>query len=108
MQSGGNFVQTRAAQYERDGKIITSDVTPPRLKAKPGARVNIDVPTSVADRGYFLSANNERITEVINTPHYGLTLPNALGTVTVVVFQIPRPGAENASGSWPFQIVISL
>lgn len=106
MQSGGNFVQTNAAQYQRDGVIVENPVSPPRLEAEPGSSVNVDVPTSVADRGYFLSANSERISEVINDTHYRLRLPNVTGKVNVVVFQAPTKGSDIASGSWPFQIVI--
>ncbi|MCM3923987.1 hypothetical protein ND748_20230 [Frankia sp. AiPs1] len=55
MESGGDFVTTNAAQYLRDGALIQRTGSPPHLDARPGGSLNIDVPTSVADRGYFLS-----------------------------------------------------
>ncbi|WP_261556550.1 hypothetical protein [Frankia tisae] len=107
MESGGDFVKTNAAQYLRDGAVVERSVSPPRLSARPGSSLNIDVPTSVADRGYFLSVNNARITETITDTHYRYLLPNVQATVNLVVFAAPT-GAKSttASGSWPFVVSI--
>ncbi|KJE22220.1 hypothetical protein FF36_03483 [Frankia torreyi] len=107
MESGGDFVKTNAAQYLRDGALIQQTVSPPHLDARPGGSLNIDVPTSVADRGYFLSVNNQRITETISDTHYRYLLPNVQGTVNLVVFAAPTdPKSTTASGSWPFVVSI--
>ncbi|EIV95205.1 hypothetical protein [Frankia sp. QA3] len=107
MESGGDFVKTNAAQYLRDGALIERSVSPPHLAARPGGSLNIDVPTSVADRGYFLSVNNERITETITDTHYRYLLPNVQGTVNLVVFAAPTDAkSTTASGSWPFVVSI--
>jgi hypothetical protein len=107
MESGGDFVQTNAAQYLRNGTVIQRTVSPPHLTAKPGGSLNIDVPSSVADRGYFLSANNQRLTDTITSTHYRYPLPNVQGTVNLVVFAAPTdPKSTTASGSWPFVVSI--
>jgi hypothetical protein len=107
MQSGGAFVTTDAAQYQRDGAIVTTRLTPPVLHAKPGETINIDVPSSVAERGYFLSENNRRITDVIKVRHYRLNVATTEGKAGLVVFQAPTGGSSQASGSWPFTIDVS-
>ncbi|WP_163553368.1 hypothetical protein [Candidatus Frankia alpina] len=107
MESGGDFVKTNAAQYLRDGALIERSVSAPQLDARPGSSLNIDVPTSVADRGYFLSVNNQRITETITDTHYRYLLPNVQGTVNLVVFAAPTgTKSTTASGSWPFVVSI--
>jgi hypothetical protein len=107
MQAGGTFVKTDAAQYLRDGTVITtSSFSAPVLHASPGERLNIDVPKSVADRGFFVTYANQRISEVITEQHYGFTVPNAVGSGDLTIFQAPTEGSKNATGSWPFRLVI--
>jgi hypothetical protein len=107
MQSGSNFVKTDAARYQRDGALVTARLTPPVLHAKPGETINIDVPSSVAEHGYFLSENNQRITDVIKIRHYRLHVATTEGQASLVVFQAPTGGSAQASGSWPFTINVS-
>ncbi|KLL10066.1 hypothetical protein [Protofrankia coriariae] len=107
LQSGGNFVQAHAAQYDRDGTVIKKGgYQAPVLHAAPGSVVNIDVAQSIADKGYFLASNDTRITDIITEPHYRLSVPDGRGEVNLTVFQAPHAGSEQASGSWPFRLVV--
>jgi hypothetical protein len=107
MQAGATFVKTDAAQYLRNGTIVTdSSFSAPTLRATPGERLNIDVPKSVASHGFFVTYENQRISEVITAQHYGFTVPNAIGSGELTIFQAPTTGSTNATGSWPFRLVI--
>ncbi|WP_242605460.1 YgdI/YgdR family lipoprotein [Frankia sp. Cppng1_Ct_nod] len=107
IQSGRNFVQAHAAQYDRDGAVIKdAGYQPPVLRAVPGDSVNIDVPKSVADNGYFLASNDTRISDIITVQHYRLTVPDGRGQVNLTIFQAPHGGSNGASGSWPFRLVV--
>ncbi|WP_462188143.1 MULTISPECIES: hypothetical protein [unclassified Frankia] len=105
MESGGHFVQTNAAQYEWDGTVIQKSVSPPHITVRPGNAINIDVPTSVADRGYFLVLGRERVTDKINETHYRY-VPAKNTPALLVVFALPEAGSssDQASGSWPFLV----
>ncbi|WP_131764705.1 hypothetical protein [Candidatus Protofrankia californiensis] len=107
LQSGGNFVKAHAAQYDHDGAVIRdAGYQAPVLHAVPGSTVNIDVAKSIADKGYFLASNDTRISELITEEHYRLTVPDGRGEVNLTIFQAPHAGSDQASGSWPFRLVV--
>ncbi len=107
LQSGDNFVQAHAAQYDRASAVIKdAGYQAPVLHAVPGSTVNIDVAKSVADRGYFLASNDTRISEIITKQHYRLTVPDGRGEVNLTIFQAPHAGSDQASGSWPFRLIV--
>ncbi|WP_239331463.1 hypothetical protein [Frankia sp. CiP3] len=107
LQAGRNFVQAHAAQYDRDGRVIKdAGYQLPVLHAAPGETINIDVPKSVASHGYFLASNDARISNTITDQHYRLTVPEGQGEASLTIFQAPSGSSSQASGSWPFRLVI--
>ncbi|WP_322754293.1 MULTISPECIES: hypothetical protein [unclassified Frankia] len=112
MQAGRSFVQAQAASYDRDGTVVKGAGDQiPALHAAPGEIINIDVPKSVADRGYFLTSvdaqsNEVQISDTIKDQHYHLTTPGRAGELPLTIFQVPRSDSGPASGSWKFRLVV--
>ncbi len=112
LQAGRHFVQAHAAEYDRDGtEVKDADYQIPVLHAAPGETINIDVPKSVADRGYFLTStdaqsNDRPISDTIKDQHYRLTAPGQAVELPLTIFQVPRTDSGPASGSWKFRLVV--
>lgn len=107
LQSGKTYVTTSATQYQRGGTVAKHAPQVPRITVVPGGTISVDVASSVARQGYYLSVGGQRISDTIKKDHYRLEVGNTAGQAQLVLFQVPRSGSQNASGSWVFNLTVA-
>ncbi|MGF7238427.1 MAG: hypothetical protein ACQSGP_26210 [Frankia sp.] len=107
LQSGKTYVTTSATQYVRGGQVTKHSPPIPRITVVPGGIIAVDVAPSVASHGYYLSVGGQRITDTIKKDHYRLEVGNTNGQAQIVLFQAPKSGSTNASGSWVFNLTVA-
>ncbi len=107
LQAGRTYVTTSATNYLRGGTVTRHAPPVPRIAVVPGGVISVDVASSVASRGYYLSVGGQRITDTITKDHYRLEVGNTNGQAQLVLFQAPRSGSTDASGSWVFNLTVA-